>query len=251
MSTSADVMLTRAIYRSLLTAARSLGREHLRLRLPVSESKAQWLRGSQQYGFVPACVSARDIFPHLSADATDVLEPEALRDVIRSEFRRALEKPNLDQGLTALKGLHAQLALAKRSSAVVTEHPETGAAVCIEATSEYITRDGPMYVFQYRIRVSNVGSVPVQIVGRGWDIRNNDGSNHATVPRGSPGVVGQTPRLQPGGDAFEYASGTTFATPGGTIEGTLQCVSLPDGEEQNSFDATVGRFVCLIEDAGS
>jgi uncharacterized protein affecting Mg2+/Co2+ transport len=182
-----------------------------------------------------------------------------------------------------------------------------------------------------RIRIANVGTVPVQVrqrdvaaarrrslsslprcvaaalrqvVGRSWRIRNADGSAHATVPRGSPGVVGQTcastraraqrrggveaarcggrgqwvsgrgwwrapvalalgsfgsrrgcrarrrarPRLQPGGDVFEYASGTTLASPHGTVEGALQMMSLGGEGEPIPFDATVGRFNLTAED---
>ena len=89
----------------------------------------------------------------------------------------------------------------------------------------------------------------MQVVGRQWDIRNADGSLHASVPRGSPGIVGQTPRLVPGGEAFEYASGSSFATAGGTIEGSLQMVSLPPNRPQESFDAAVGKFECIVDES--
>ena len=126
----------------------------------------------------------------------------------------------------------------------------TGAAVSVEATSAYRGRDGAAYVFEYRIRVANVGAVPVQVLGRQWDIRNADGSSHAHVPRGSPGIVGQIPRLLPHGEAFEYASGTTLQTPSGTVEGSLQMAVLGGDNERDvaaHFDALVGRFRCDAE----
>ena len=135
--------------------------------------------------------------------------------------------------------------MAKRSSAVRTDS-DTGAAVLVEATSEFMGRDSSNYVFSYRLRLTNVGAVPVQVIGRSWDIRNADGSSHASVPRGSPGIVGQTPRLLPNGDCFEYASGTSLATPTGTVEGSLQMMSLGQGDER-PFDALVGRFECVAD----
>ena len=88
------------------------------------------------------------------------------------------------------------------------------------------------------MRIINEGDAVVRLLGREWRIHNADGSLHASVPRrcplnlslarararaltlaltpspnqvprGSPGVVGETPTLGPG-QAFEYASGTTL-----------------------------------------
>mmetsp|Transcript_18390 Transcript_18390/g.47094 ORF Transcript_18390/g.47094 Transcript_18390/m.47094 type:complete len:258 (-) Transcript_18390:174-947(-) len=250
---AADAELARTMYRALLRIGRSLDSKPLRIRHPVPKSPSQWMRGTQQYGFVPHRSAALDIFPALSTRATAIVDaPEiscdAFHDFLRKEFRRASPVPtSVDLGLHALKELHAQIEMARRSSCVRTEHAATGAAVEVEATSHLLSRDGPNYIFQYRIRVANVGTTPVQVIGREWKIKNNDGTLHASVPRGSPGVVGQTPRLMPGGDAFEYASGTSLATPGGTVEGSLQMASLLPGGEQESFDATVGRFECLID----
>ena len=105
---------------------------------------------------------------------------------------------------------------------------------------------GKVWAFEYRIRVRNDGDVPVQLLGREWCIRNADGSIHGHVPKGSPGVVGETPVLQPK-QAFEYASGTTFNTAGGSVEGSFQMARLPDGGGQllEKFDAAVARFDCI------
>ena len=252
--------LVKALYRALLETTRSLEGSPLRLRLPVSQAAVQWMgREKPQFSFVPATSASRALFPssrnfELPAEAdSPVLEPEAVRRIIRGGFRQPLAPgaDGADLGLYALKVLHGQLAMARRSSAVRSEG-DGGAALLVEATSAYRGKDGGSHVFQYRLRLTNVGTVPVQVVGRGWEIRNADGSPHATVPRGSPGLVGQTPRLLPNGEAFEYASGTTLATPTGTIEGTLQVMTLT-GEDGSGtdvggrFDAVVGRFRC---DAG-
>lgn len=267
--------LTRAIYRALLQTTRSLDGP-LRLRLPLHNAPVQWMGRGPQHSFVPSRSAARELFPATrgypplppEVDAPE-LEPAAVSRLIGKIFRgevggaedssaaaASASGDALDVGLHALKVLHSQMAMAKRSSACRTECPSgTGAAVLVEATSAYRGRDRGMYVFQYRVRVSNVGAVPVQIMARSWDIRNADGSVHASVPRGSPGIVGQTPRLLPGdpdASCFEYASGTTLATPGGSVEGSLQVVSLgPTGDVAAHFDAQVASFRCEVaEDDG-
>jgi ApaG protein len=249
--------LTRALYRALLEVGRS-AEYPLRIRLPLHQSLVQWPPTAQQHAFVPARSAAQELFPGLAkggeADAPE-LEANTLRSIIRSEFRRLVDGQDqqtaaansalVDIGLNALKALNLQLDLAKRTSVVRSELPATGAAVIVEASSVYRGREGPFYVFAYRLRLRNVGDVPVQVIGRSWDIRNADGSQQAKVPRGSPGIVGQMPTLQPGGDAFEYASGTTLKTPAGAVQGSLQIMSLGDGVEPSPFDAEVGRFLCI------
>ena len=222
-------------------------------------------RGTQQFAFLPARSAAVQLFPAergyaLPPDADELMiEPDALRCIMRDVFRQTTASKSsaaadpVDLGLHALKIMHGQLAMRQHSSVVRTEL-DGGIAVLVEATSAYRGRDGPSYVFSYRIRLTNVGTVPVQLVARQWDIRNSDGTSHATVPRGSPGVVGQTPKLEPGGDSFEYASGTTLATSTGTVEGSLQMMSLGGGDDGmddgkgGPFDAIVGRFPCVCED---
>ena len=261
LSTSMSKELTRTLYKALMQTTKSLPQgSPLRLRLPLAQSQAQWMGAGKQFGFLPPRSAARELFPAErgypslppEADAPE-LEPEALRGLVRSVFRTVSasaaaapkEVDGVDLGLHALKVLHNQLAMAKRSSAVRTDS-DTGAAVLVEATSEFMGRDSSNYVFSYRLRLTNVGAVPVQVIGRSWDIRNADGSSHASVPRGSPGIVGQTPRLLPNGDCFEYASGTSLATPTGTVEGSLQMMSLGQGDER-PFDALVGRFECVAD----
>ena len=59
------------------------------------------------------------------------------------------------------------------------------------------------------------------------------------MPRGSAGVVGHSPILEPG-QSFEYVSGTQLGTPEGTMEGSFQMAhGVGDGEQ--AFDAVVPR----------
>jgi ApaG protein len=90
------------------------------------------------------------------------------------------------------------------------------------------------YLFGYTIVIANNGDVPVQLLSRHWVII--DGAGRREEVKG-PGVVGQTPRLEPG-EAFKYQSFCPLKTPWGTMEGTYQ-MRRDDG---STFDARVGRF---------
>lgn len=91
------------------------------------------------------------------------------------------------------------------------------------------------YVFSYRVQITNVGDLPAQLQTRHWIITH--GSGRVEEVQGD-GVVGATPRLEPG-QAFEYTSGCVLETPRGTMHGTYQMVR-DDGQ---NFDAVIPAFV--------
>ena len=99
-----------------------------------------------------------------------------------------------------------------------------------------------LFVFAYKIRITNTGSVTAQLVSRTWNV--NDANGHTEKVKGL-GVVGQQPLLKPG-DAFEYTSGTRLRTPTGTMHGSFFCVA-EDGEK---FDVDVPMFVLDALSAG-
>ena len=226
--------LQAVLYRALLRTAREFKRREqpLRVRLPLHRSRSQWLvAGAQaQYEHITAERAAESsvlemLFPGLQhPPKEDAISPERLVQIIALELRAPVSADalpqRLDNGIAAMREMHAQLSLARCSSAA---RSDVGDDVCVEceAHSMFRGQSGPHWAFQYRIRITNKGSSAVQVLGRQWTIRNADGSMHAEVARGSPGVVGQTPVLQPG-EAFEYSSGSTVATPGGSVEGSFQ-----------------------------
>ena len=125
-------------------------------------------------------------------------------------------------------------------SDAVTEGVRVGAsAFYLPDDSQPTDRD---YVFGYNIVIANVGTVPVQLISRHWVII--DGSGKVEEVRG-PGVVGQTPHLQPG-EAFKYTSFARLKTAWGTMEGEYQ-MRRDDGSE---FDARIERFYLTTERAG-
>ena len=73
------------------------------------------------------------------------------------------------------------------------------------------------YFFAYHVRISNEGDETAQLLSRHWIVTNADGDVQEV--RG-PGVVGETPILEPGG-SFEYTSYCPLTTAVGAMHGTL------------------------------
>jgi ApaG protein len=94
------------------------------------------------------------------------------------------------------------------------------------------------WVFAYTITLRNRGTVAAQLVSRHWII--TDAQQQVQEVRGL-GVVGEQPRLEPG-DSYEYTSGTSLATPVGTMRGSYQMVAA-DGTR---FDAPIPEFALSV-----
>ena len=94
------------------------------------------------------------------------------------------------------------------------------------------------YVFAYTITISNTGNIPAQLISRHWIITDSQGLVQEV--RGL-GVVGAQPLLQPG-ESFEYTSGTSIATPVGTMRGSYQMLAA-DGSR---FEAAIPEFTLSV-----
>lgn len=90
------------------------------------------------------------------------------------------------------------------------------------------------WVFQYTVRITNLGSETVQLISRHWII--TDALEHIEEVRG-PGVVGEQPVLAPG-ESFKYSSWCPLKTPTGIMHGTYQ-MARANGEK---FDAEIAPF---------
>lgn len=90
------------------------------------------------------------------------------------------------------------------------------------------------WVFQYTVRITNLGTETVQLISRHWII--TDALEHTEEVRG-PGVVGEQPLLAPG-ESFKYSSWCPLKTPTGLMHGTYQMVRA-NGEK---FDAEIAPF---------
>ncbi len=91
-----------------------------------------------------------------------------------------------------------------------------------------------LWIYAYTVRISNEGKEAAQLISRHWVIQNAHDQKEEV--RG-PGVVGETPRLEPD-DVFMYTSLCPLATPTGQMYGSYQMV-FDSGEE---FDAIIDPF---------
>lgn len=82
------------------------------------------------------------------------------------------------------------------------------------------------FFFSYRVRITNQGEKPAQLVRRHWTITDGKGKIHQVD---GEGVVGQKPKLEPG-ETFEYSSFCPLPTPTGNMRGNYRMLS--DGGEE-------------------
>jgi ApaG protein len=92
----------------------------------------------------------------------------------------------------------------------------------VRVTPQYLEEESSpekdRFFWAYTIDISNEGSETVQLRSRHWQITDGDGRTEEV--RG-PGVVGETPVLEPG-KSFRYTSGCPLDTPSGIMVGTYQ-----------------------------
>ena len=121
----------------------------------------------------------------------------------------------------------------------------TTRGIRIQVRSEFVPeRSSPRdssFLFQYHVRISNVGSETAQLISREWIITNAEGEVERVK---GPGVVGEQPVLHPGG-SFEYTSYCPLKTAVGSMQGSYQMVTT-DGER---FDALISPFTLAVPNA--
>jgi ApaG protein len=232
--------LARALYRAALRGAQTINEAEggvMQLVGPVLS--AEW--GSYRRLTAQDRDTQREtFFPWASQDDT-ASEPGALTGAeLKTLARRRFREPSadvetaLDDGLAALRGLNDLLEVHAGSASRET------AGVRVSATASYVgVANSGARVFAYRLRIVNTRPDTVRLESRSWAITAlPDGAEEEVVPRGSPGVVGQTPTLGQGAE-FEYASGTELHAAAGTVRGSFEFVSL-EGDER--FEAEVPPF---------
>ena len=123
-----------------------------------------------------------------------------------------------------------------------TTSATTTRGIRIEVRSEFLPersspRDGS-YLFQYDVRISNVGSETAQLISREWIITNADGEVERVK---GPGVIGEQPVLAPG-SSFEYTSYCPLKTAVGSMHGSYQMVTA-NGDR---FDDAISPFTLAV-----
>ena len=108
----------------------------------------------------------------------------------------------------------------------------------VRVTPQYLEEesapDERRYLWSYTIEIANEGSEVVQLRSRHWRITDGDGRTEEV--RG-PGVVGQTPTIQPG-TSFRYTSGCPLPTPSGIMVGSYQMTT----EGGELFNVSIPAF---------
>jgi ApaG protein len=90
------------------------------------------------------------------------------------------------------------------------------------------------FFWTYTIEIANRGAIRVQLLERFWRITDSNG--RVETVRG-PGVVGETPVLEPG-ESFRYTSGCGLTTASGLMSGSYRMVDA-DGR---GFDVEIPAF---------
>ena len=121
----------------------------------------------------------------------------------------------------------------------------TTRGIRIQVRSEFLPersspRDG-QYLFQYHVRIANVGTETAQLISREWTITNAEGEVEKVK---GAGVVGEQPTLGPGA-SFEYTSFCPLKTAVGSMHGAYQMVTT-DGDR---FDAVIAPFTLAVPHA--
>jgi ApaG protein len=117
-----------------------------------------------------------------------------------------------------------------------SEAVTTGVRVEVRArySEDHSAPSQSQWFFVYTITITNEGDQRVQLLTRHWTIVDATGKTEEVH---GPGVVGETPVLEPG-HAFEYTSGCPLPTPFGSMTGTYEMVR-SDGTR---FEAEIGLF---------
>lgn len=91
------------------------------------------------------------------------------------------------------------------------------------------------FVWAYEIEIVNATPDAVQLLSRYWNITDEAGGRQEV--RG-PGVVGETPVIEPGG-SFTYTSACPLAAPSGVMVGAYQMRRVKD---DSRFEVAIPAF---------
>ncbi|MFN5538635.1 MAG: Co2+/Mg2+ efflux protein ApaG [Candidatus Melainabacteria bacterium] len=108
----------------------------------------------------------------------------------------------------------------------------------VKSTPKFIAKESDpranKFVFEYTIEILNKAETPATLTERRWVIIDGNGNREEVE---GPGVVGETPLIQPG-ESFSYTSFCPLRTHWGTMEGSYK-MQTQDGE---FFDIEIPRF---------
>jgi len=95
------------------------------------------------------------------------------------------------------------------------------------------------YYFSYNVKIANSGSSEIQLLSRHWFIFDSNGE-YAEVK--GEGVVGQQPKIAPGG-SYEYESYCKLKTDIGLMWGTYL---MKKSESNKLFEVKIPEFQLIV-----
>lgn len=107
--------------------------------------------------------------------------------------------------------------------------------IAISPQPAYLGQQREQHAFAYEITITNHADQAVRLLNRHWIITHADGQVEQVQ---GEGVVGQTPRLEPG-QSFTYSSGALIPTRTGSMSGSYE-FSTDAGER---FRVPIPEFV--------
>ncbi|NIM69250.1 MAG: Co2+/Mg2+ efflux protein ApaG [Xanthomonadales bacterium] len=113
--------------------------------------------------------------------------------------------------------------------------------VQVVAEPRYLGEHEDQFAFAYTIRITNRSDAVITLRNRHWIITHGDGSQEEVI---GEGVVGETPRLEPG-RCYTYTSGALIPTRVGSMRGSYGFVT----EDGVSFRAEIPEFALLTPDS--
>jgi ApaG protein len=94
------------------------------------------------------------------------------------------------------------------------------------------------FFFSYRVRITNTGEAPAQLLNRHWIITDGKGEVHEVE---GPGVIGEQPKLAPG-ESYEYSSFCPLSTATGNMRGHYEMTD----ESGNRYRVKVPLFFLRV-----
>lgn len=112
--------------------------------------------------------------------------------------------------------------------------PRFEVSVKVSFVAQESRPESGFYFFAYRVRITNQGNAPAQLLSRHWII--TDALGQVEEVRGA-GVIGVQPKITEG-QSFEYESACPLNSPSGSMRGSYQFVS----DEGENFDVEIPEF---------
>lgn len=106
---------------------------------------------------------------------------------------------------------------------------------------QFLGEYGDKFAFAYTIYITNRSNQNITLKNRHWIITHADGSVEEVI---GEGVVGKTPKLEPG-KSFSYTSSALIPTPIGSMRGSYGFVT----DDGYSFRAEIPEFALHTPDA--